>query len=326
MTVTVTQPSAPGYLTLFPAGISRPLAANLNFSPGETVSNLVVVKVGANGRVSLYNPAGSTHVVADVAGWYSVNETGNAGRFESVSPARILDTRTGLGGGVRVGPGASIDLQVTGQGGIPASGVQAATMNVAVTGTTAPSYLTVYPAGEARPLAATFVFPANATASIRTMVKLGAGGKVTIFNAAGSTEVIVDINGWYTDATAAGTLGALTPVTPARILDTRDGTGGITGAIPANGSVDVQITGRGGVPSTGVRAVILNATVTGTAAPGYLTIHPAGIARPIVSDLNFNAGETRPNLVVVQVGAGGKVSLFSAAGTHVIFDVAGWVS
>ncbi|HWI03114.1 MAG TPA: hypothetical protein VNT52_04695 [Acidimicrobiales bacterium] len=116
------------------------------------------------------------------------------------------------------------------------------------------------------------------------------------------------------------------PVTPARILDTRDGTGGITGAIPANGSVDVQITGRGGVPSTGVRAVILNATVTGTAAPGYLTIHPAGIARPIVSDLNFNAGETRPNLVVVQVGAGGKVSLFSAAGTHVIFDVAGWVS
>ena len=326
MTVTVTQPSAPGYLTLFPSGISRPLAANLNFGYGETVSNLVVVKVGAGGRVSIYNPAGSSHVIADVAGWYSTNETGNAGRFESVSPARILDTRTGLGGGVRVGPGASIDLQVTGQGGIPASGVQAAAMNVAVTGATAPSYLTLYPTGEARPLAATFTFPVNTTASIRTMVKLGAGGKVTIYNAAGSTEVIIDINGWYTDGSAAGTLGALTPVTPSRVLDTRDGTGGISGAIPADGSVDVQITGRGGVPSTGVRAVILNATVTGTAAPGYLTIHPAGTARPLVSDLNFNTGETRPNLVVVQVGAGGKVSLFSAAGTHVIFDVAGWVS
>lgn len=326
MTVTVTQTSAAGYLTMYPAGVARPLAANLNFGPGVTVSNLVVAKVGANGRVSIYNPVGTTHVIADVAGWYSASGTGNAGRYEPVVPSRILDTRYALGGSVRVGPGDSIDLQVTGRGGVPASGVQAATVNVAVTGATAPSYLTVHPAGEARPLAATVVFPAHTTVSIRTIVKLGAGGKVTIYNNAGSAEVIVDVGGWYSDASTAGTLGALVPLTPARILDTRDGTGGVTGAVAATGSVDVQVTGRGGVPSSGVRAVVLNATVTQTAAAGYLTIFPAGTTRPVVSDLNFTAGATHPNLVVAQVGAGGKVTIYAAAGTHVIFDVAGWIS
>ncbi|MDQ4091133.1 MAG: hypothetical protein M3163_12640, partial [Actinomycetota bacterium] len=117
MTVTVTAPSAHGYLTLFPGGTPQPLAANLNFVPGETVSNLAVVKVGSNGRVSLFNPAGTTHVVVDVAGWYSGSGVGNAGRFEPLAPSRILDTRTGTGGGARLGPGASLDLQVTGRGG-----------------------------------------------------------------------------------------------------------------------------------------------------------------------------------------------------------------
>lgn len=326
MTVTVTQPTAAGYVTLYPGGSAPPLAANLNFTAGETVSNLVVVKVGANGRVGLFNPNGSTHVVIDVAGWYSGSGTGAAGRFQPLAPSRILDTRDGTGGGVRLGPGASLDLQVAGRGGVPSTGVQAATMNVTVTGTTSAGYLTVHPAGEARPLASTITFAQSSTVAIRTMVKLGAGGKVTIFNGLGSTDVIVDVGGWFTDASTPGTLGALVPVTPSRILDTRDGTGGVTGPIAAERSIDVQITGRGGVPSTGVRAAVLNATVTAPAALGYITVFPSGTARPLASDLNFAAGETQANLVVVQVGAGGKVSLASSSDVQVIFDVAGWIS
>ena len=325
MTVTVTQPSVGGYVTLYPAGIARPLAANLTFVAGETVSNLVVVKVGANGKVSLFNALGTTHVVADVAGWYSSSGTGNAGRFESVVPARILDTRNGTGGGVRLGPGASLDMQVTGRGGIPASGVQAVSMNVTVTETTAPGYLTIHPTGEVRPLAATLTYDANATVGSRTMVKLGTGGKVTIFNGGQYTDVIVDVGGWFTDSSVAGTLGALTALNPTRILDTRDGLG-FLGPLLNSGSSDVQVTGRGGVPSSGVRAVVMNVTVTQPVGPGYLTISPAGATRPLASDLNYAAGETQANLVLVQLGTGGKVSLFSSAGSHVIFDVAGWIS
>lgn len=327
MTVTVTQPTALGYLTVYPSGTGRPAPSNLNFSAGETTANLVVVKVGSNGKVSIFNSVGgTTHVIVDVAGWYSATATGNAGRFEPLSPSRILDTRNGTGGGVRLGPGGSFDLQVSGRGGIPSSGAQAAVVNLTVTGPTADSFLTVYPAGETRPLASNVNFVPGSTVASRAQVKLGAGGKVTIYNGGGSTDVIVDVSGWYTDASVAGTLGAFVPLMPARILDTRDGTGGILGALGTGGTVDVQITGRGGVPTSGARAVILNVTVTQPVAGGYLTIFPAGSARPLASDINYAAGDNQPNLVVVKLGTGGKVGLYASAGTHVIYDVAGWIS
>ncbi|MGH9266206.1 MAG: choice-of-anchor D domain-containing protein, partial [Acidimicrobiales bacterium] len=109
-------------------------------------------------------------------------------------------------------------------------------------------------------------------------------------------------------------------------LDTRDGTGGAGGLVGAGATRSVQITGRGGVPSSGARAVILNATVTGTGAAGYLTVFPSGTSRPTASDLNFAAGDTRANLVVAKLSSGGQLTIFSSAATHVIFDVAGWIS
>jgi hypothetical protein len=320
MNVTVTQPTAFSYLTLSPAGIPRPFTANLNFAPNQTVPNLVVVKLGAGGKVRLYNAAGSAHVIFDVAGWYADSGTGNDGRYTGLVPARIADTRFS----VRLGPGGTLDVPVAGVGGVPATGAKAATLNVAVTNTTAPSFLTVYPTGLPLPLAANLNYLPGDTVSNRVMATLGTGGKVTLYNAAGFTDVIVDVGGWYSDATVAGTTGAFTSLVPARILDTRDGNGGFLGPIAANTSIDVQITGRGGVPATGVSAVILNATVTQPASIGYLTISPTGSTRPLVSDLNYAAGETRPNLIVARVGAGGKINLYAASGTHVIFDVAGY--
>ena len=71
MNVTITEPSAPSYLTVYPAGEARPTASNLNFVAGQTVPNLVVVKLGPGGKVNFYNAGGSTHVVADVVGWYN---------------------------------------------------------------------------------------------------------------------------------------------------------------------------------------------------------------------------------------------------------------
>jgi hypothetical protein len=326
LNVTVTQPTGEGFLTVFPTGEARPLAANLNFTPAKTVPNLVVAKVGAGGEVDLFNSAGSTHVVADVAGWFADAASGNDGRYQPLAPARILDTRDGTGGSsLRLGPGASLDLQVAGRGGVPATGAEAVVMNVAVTTTTATSFLTVFPTGEARPLAANLNWTPGDTVSNRVMAKLGPGGRVSLYNNAGQADVVVDVNGWFTDASApAPGTGTYVALSPARVLDTRTGAGGVTGPLAAGASVDVAVTGTGGVPATGVSAVVLNATVVGPAGPGFLTVFPAGSARPLASDLNYAPGETRPNLVVVKVGAGGKVSLFTSAATHVVFDVAGW--
>ena len=72
LNVAVTQPTTYGYLTVYPSGEARPLASSINFAPGETISNGVVAKVGADGRINIYNPAGNTHVVVDVQGLFGV--------------------------------------------------------------------------------------------------------------------------------------------------------------------------------------------------------------------------------------------------------------
>jgi hypothetical protein len=111
---------------------------------------------------------------------------------------------------------------------------------------------------------------------------------------------------------------------PARVLDTRNGVGAPLAPLGANSSLDLQVTGRGGVPA-GATAVVLNVTVTDATDSSFLTAWPTGVTRPVASNLNFVAGQTVPNLVIVQVGSGGKVSLYNFAGsTDVIADVVGY--
>ncbi len=94
------------------------MASNLNFVAGQTVPNLVMVKVGPGGIVNLFNSSGATDVIADVAGWYGASGGPGGAGFSSVAPARILDTRVGLGAvGAPLAPGATMALFVTGRGG-----------------------------------------------------------------------------------------------------------------------------------------------------------------------------------------------------------------
>ena len=67
LNVTVVGPTAGSFLTLYPAGQSRPTASSINFAKSWLGSNSVTVKVGSGGKVSVYNHAGSTDVVVDVA-------------------------------------------------------------------------------------------------------------------------------------------------------------------------------------------------------------------------------------------------------------------
>ena len=123
----------------------------------------------------------------------------------------------------------------------------------------------------------------------------------------------------------------LQPLTPARLLDTRPGTQTIdnryvgTGPVGAGSSLDVPVTGRGGVPATGVAAVVLNVTAAGPTATTYVTVWPTGAGRPNASTLNATAGVTVANSIIVGVGDNGQVSVYNDAGdTFLILDVAGW--
>lgn len=208
LNVTVTEPTAEGFLTVYPKGTppnDPPLASNLNFTPGQTVPNLAITKVGSGGQVTIFNGAsGETQVIFDVAGWFSApGASVLGGSFGALSPHRILDTRpdpSNEGGFLTLDPGESIAIQVAGRGGIPVYGVSAAVINVTVTGPTSSGFLTLYPDGESQPLSSNLNFTPGLTVPNLVMVKVGRFGRVRILNGSpGAVEVIVDVAGWYTN-------------------------------------------------------------------------------------------------------------------------------
>jgi hypothetical protein len=298
----------------------------LNFTAGQTVANLQIVRVGgpgsATGKISLYNAQGWTHAIVDVVGWYSDGSTEMGARYQAVPPARVVDTRIGMGApAAPIGPDMSIEVKVPGQAGVDADWVSAVAVNVTATQATQPSYLTAWPSDVTRPLASNLNVGPRQTVPNLVIVKVGADGKFRLYNAAGFTHVIVDVVGWYSNGIFGRRGTRYTSLVPSRILDTRT----THTAVGPNSTVDVQATGRGGVPASGVSAVVVNLTATEPTAGSYLTAFPTGTSPPLASNLNFGPGQTVPNLVVVKLASGGKFSIYNAQGnTHVIADVVGW--
>jgi hypothetical protein len=112
------------------------------------------------------------------------------------------------------------------------------------------------------------------------------------------------------------------PVAPSRLLDTRDGTGGIQGPLQAGTSYPVQVTGRGGVPAD-ASAVTVNVTVADPAGPGYVTVFPCGAERPNASTVNYVGGQTVPNAALVALSGDGRLCVYSMTPTQVVIDVTG---
>jgi alpha-tubulin suppressor-like RCC1 family protein len=321
LNVTATDAGGSGFVTAYPAGIARPEASNLNLeSVGQTIPNLVTVGLGQGGLVTLYTSV-STHLLADVAGYYTAApQSQAAGRLVPVDPTRVLDTRSDSGG--PIAGGSARELRVTGIGGVPTAGVSALVLNVTATGAEGRGYMTVFPSGSPRPEASNLNFAVGQTVPNQVIVPVGVGGNVSMF-ASATTHVVVDVAGWFTDSTAYPTwTGLFIPVTPTRTVDTR-----ASGKLDANATVSVPVRGRAGIAASGsdIAAVAMNVTATGATAPGYITAYPTGVERPEASNLNLErAGQTIPNHVVVRVGKDGTVTLSSEAGTHVLADLTGW--
>ncbi len=327
LNLTATGATQTTFVTVWPTGDARPNASNINPSPGRTDSNLVIAKLGVNGRVSIYNESGNVHIIADVEGWF---KTG--GGFTSLTPIRVLDTRSGATtidhlseSGGALGAGGVVNLQVTGRGGVPASGVSAVVINLTGTGATATTFLTSWPAGQNRPNASNLNPSAGITNANLVIAKVGANGMISIFNESGSVHLIADVAGWFPTGSSYGDLA------PQRLLDTRvgastvdhdfEGQGTVGGGVP----ISLHVTGRGGVPSVGVGAVVLNITAPGPSATSFVTVWPSGSAMPNASNLNPIPGSTDSNLVIVKVNADGNILLAHESGTlHLIADVVGW--
>jgi hypothetical protein len=253
--------------------------------------------------------------VVDLQGWVqaATSTVAYGSYLNPMPPFRVLDTRDGTGGpNIKLGPGVTITVPV--DGGFS----DALVLNLTATNASAPSYLLVWAAGQPRPSSSNLNFAAGQTVANRIIVPVA--GSINIYNAAGSVDVIADLNGAFRAERANTTTACrLMPITPTRILDTRNG----GRSLGPNSAMTVQVAGTI-VPPT-AKAVVLNITLTNTTATSYLTAWPDQSPRPVASDVNWKAGQTVPALAVVQLSAGGAIDLFNAAGsTDVIVDVAGW--
>ncbi len=317
------------YLTVWPTGEVKPGSSNVNVADGAATPNLVEVKV-ANGGVSIYNNSGTVDVIADVSGYVvaTAASSGAEGRFHPLAPTRVLDTRDGTGGlpHAPVGPGETIDVAIAGHGGVPASGADAVVVNLTATEASASTYVTAWPSGTPAPVVSNLNLVPGETRPNRVTVKLGIDGKISLRNNGGTVHLILDVGGWLSDAASPPAIGAwFQPLSPVRIVDTR-----VTpGALTSGSTMKVQVAGHGGVPANGqltpATAVVANVTAVASTAASFLTIWPSGSPQPVASDLNFSAGETIPNLVVVKLGSDGAITIITHTGAvHVVVDVLGY--
>ena len=193
LNVTVVDPDASGFLTTYPCGTTRPTASSLNYLSGQTIPNAALAKLSTSGTVCIFTQR-AAHIVVDVSGWFPATTD-----FRTLSPERLLDTRSGVGhppAGL-VPAGQVVELKVTGVGSsnIPAD-AGAVVLNVTATQAQQAGFVTVFPCGEARPTAASLNYPAGGTINNAVISKVGAGGKVCLYTQR-ATHLVVDVNGWF---------------------------------------------------------------------------------------------------------------------------------
>ena len=305
LNLTGTAPTAATYVTVYPSDGFLPLASNLNLVAGQTRANAVTVGLGAGALLNLYNNAGSVHLVADLAGYYS---EASAGGFATRSPTRVLDTRTSGG---PLGPAGVRTIDLSGL--LPATAT-AVTFNLTGVGATANTYVTAWPDGTARPLASSLNLGPGQTVPNLVTMAVGPTRRVSLYNNVGSTHLIVDLAGHY--ATDGGL--PFYQLAPERVLDTRPGFGlggGVTGTMELYPWLP-----------NGAQAAVFNLTgINASSGHTFVTAWPAGTSRPVASNLNLAPSEIAPNLVTVALGIGSGISFYNNVGyVDLVMDLAGY--
>jgi hypothetical protein len=313
--VTAVTTTTPTHLTVFPGGTANnPALSMVNAAVRQTISNSALVNVPASGKLSVFTSGGGVHITVDVQGYFSTTAT-TGGGFVPVEPRRLVDTRSGLGGSTGAIPvGGSRTFTLTGSA-IPA-GASAAFLDLIATGATTQGWIGTYASGGTNRSVMDYV---PGTTAHAITARLGTDGRATFTNGSGSpVHLVLTASGYYATDLASG--GGLRTITAARLLDTRNV--GARTPIPANGTVDVAL----GVPA-GSTAMV-NLTLVGNTAAGYLHAWPVGGTEPTTSLVNYPAANSgaRAGAAAVPVGTDGKIRIrnVSTGTVHLLVDLQGW--
>ena len=286
--------------------------------------------------------AGQVTVTVTVSGVTSSSAVSQATTYEFVAsgPFHALQARIFISSGQDIPAGTTKDVQVTGQGGIPTSGVSAVVFDLAAVPPPGDSgILEVLPTGLNKYTATNVAFQNGHYTTTLATVPLGVGGKIEIFNPNGfAMGAAIDVEG-YVSSTQGDASGLLNSVPAARICDTRAGTPTTAGPMCGSGHQlgfndpkTVQVTGNGGIPSSGVAAVILNLIAFNglSGSSGNLLVYPTGGPQPPTVQLIWTGGVPANNHLIVPVSSTGSITINNqpgaGSGTDIIVEVEGWIT
>jgi hypothetical protein len=314
VTVTVVSPSGTGDITVWADGAAKPSTSNVRFVAGVRSANLVLTRVGGNGRIRLSNNSpGTVQLIGDVRGYYVGGAATAPGTTVATQPARLVDTRTGLGAPkAAVAAGATLTVTAAGHAGIPASGASAAVLTVSALSPTQSGTVTVWQSGTTRPATLNLSVIAGRAMSDLAVVPLSGGGAFSVRNnTAGTLQLVIDVSGFVRGNGTAVDGGVIRTVTPARVWNAT--------AVPAQSSVAVQVAGRGGSPASNVAAVAVTVTALNPGAAGDLNTWADGSPRPATSAMSFPAHHNVSTLLLAPVGPSGKILLYNNSSVAVQF-------
>jgi hypothetical protein len=308
--VICTQPAG----TLAPSSSYPPITLVVNVSPDApaTVNNIAFVS-GISESNYLNNAANDTTNIVGL-------------RFVAVAPCRVADTRNPNGpfGGPFLGARTTREFVIPNSAcNIPAT-AQAYSVNLTVVPRTATlGFLTAFPCGQPVPLTSNLNSLDGRVKAVAGIVPAGSDGGLCAF-VTDDTDFVLDINGYFVSATNSAAL-AFYPVTPCRLVDTRNPAGPLGGPnLVAQATRTFPILSSPcNVPNT-AQAYSLNYTVVPTTTLGFLTTWPAGQPQPLVSTLNAPTGTVTANAAIVPAGTNGDVSVFVTDDTVLVIDIDGY--
>lgn len=319
MNLTIAGATGTGYATAYACG-ARPSTSNINYVAGRNIANQLMVDLSLAGGVCVYVST-TAEVIVDVVGYAPASV-----EYVTLTPVRLADTRNGFvaadgeftGTGAVTG-GQVVEVQIAGRGGVPAD-ADSVMMNLTIAGPTGKGYATAYACGT-RPSTSSINYMAGLNIANELMVDLSADGTVCVYVQT-TAHVIIDVVGYAPAGSSYLT------VTPVRLADTRAGwvaaDGEFTGTGPIAGGqlLEVQIAGRGGVPSD-ADAVMINLTIAGATGKGYATVFGCGV-QPPTSSINYVAGQNIANELMAGLSADGRVCIYVHTTAQVIIDVVGY--
>lgn len=303
VSVTATASCYAGFLTVFGCG-PRPPTSNLNYEVARTTAGVAITPI-TPGQSSQRNmcvfASAATDVVVDVMGAF----TPDGDRFHPMSPTRWIDTRGGTVQlmqitGARVAP-TQTQIAIRGQGGIPADAT-GVWINLTVADPTAPTVLTAYPGPcGAAPLSSNVNARTQRSTASSVLVGIGADGSICVLTYTGSSQIVVDVAGWF--GPGPGGL-SYQPTLPTRLLDTR-----LNDGRPTIADVPVHLQATS----------VVNVVAVDSSALGYVTVRPCG--SPLLSSLiNTTSREDTANLTAVGGDAGGYMCVRANVASHLVVD------